>query len=41
MYKRKKIKINIFYKENGDDILDVLELDFKEFFELYLKEKVL
>lgn len=41
MYRKDKIKINIFYDEYGVNIIDVLKLDFKEFFEQYLKEKVL
>lgn len=41
MYRKEKIKINLFYNDNGVNILDVLNLDFKEFLEQYLKEKVL
>lgn len=41
MYRKEKIKINLFYDDSGVNIVDVLKLDFKEFFEQYLKEKVL
>lgn len=41
MYRKEKIKINIFYDESGVNIIDVLKLDFKEFFEQYLKEIIL
>lgn len=38
---KKELKINLFYNEDGDDIVDVLSLDFKEYFEKYLKDNVL
>lgn len=41
MYRKPKIKINLFYKDDGEDIIDVLNQDFKEFFEEYLKVNVL
>ena len=41
MYRREKLKINLFYNDIGISILDVLNLDFKEFFEDYLKRKIL
>ena len=39
MYRKEKIKINLFYDDSGVNILDVLKLDFKVFFEQYVKEK--
>lgn len=41
MYRKTKIKINLFYNNDGEDIVDVLNQDFKEFFEEYLKVNVL
>lgn len=36
----KKLNINIFYNDKGNDILDVLEQDFKDFFNDYLKKYI-
>lgn len=41
MYRKEKIKINIFYDDSGVNIIDILKQDFKEYFEQYLREKVL
>lgn len=41
MYRKEKIKINVFYNDSGINILDVFRQDFKDFFEQYLREKVL
>lgn len=41
MRKKEKININIFYNENGVNILDFFESDFNEFLEQYLKENIL
>lgn len=41
MYRKDKININIFYNSSGSNILDVLKLDFKDFFNDYIKKYVL
>lgn len=41
MYRKEKININIFYDDSGSSILDVLKLDFKDFFKDYLKKYIL
>ncbi len=40
MYKRQKLNINIYYKEDGDTIMKILEKDFNDFFESYLKKYI-
>lgn len=40
MYRKDKIKINVFYNDDGVSILDVLEQDFKDFFEEFIKKYV-
>ncbi len=34
----KKLNINLFFKEDGDDIIEVLTRDFKEFINNYIKK---
>lgn len=34
----KKLNINIFYKDEGNTILEALEQDFKEFLNDYIKK---
>lgn len=41
MYRKNKIKINVFYDDDGVNILEVLKLDFKEYFENYLRKNIL
>lgn len=41
MYRRKQLKINIFYDETGKDILEVLKLDFIYFFNDYIRKNFL
>lgn len=36
----KQLDINLFYNEDGEDIMEVLNRDFKEFLNEYLKEMV-
>ena len=38
MYRKDKLNINVFYKDDGYDILDVLKQDFKAFFDDYIRE---
>lgn len=40
MYRKNELKINIFY-DDSQNILNVLELDFKEFFNDYIKKHIL
>lgn len=40
MYRREKININLFYEEEGNTILEVLEQDFRDFLNDYLKKYV-
>lgn len=34
----KQLNINLFYSEDGENIVDVLSRDFKEFLSSYLKK---
>lgn len=34
----KKLNINVFFDDNSDDILEVLEQDFREFLNDYIKQ---
>ena len=34
----KQFKINIFYSDKGDDLLEVLNRDFKEFLNSYIRK---
>lgn len=36
----KALKINIFYKEEGYTILEILEQDFKDFFNDYIRKYI-
>ncbi len=36
----KALNINLFYKEEGNTILDILEQDFKDFFRDYIKKNL-
>lgn len=36
----KTLNINIFYKEEGYTILEILEQDFKDFFNDYIKKYI-
>ena len=36
----KNLKINIFYKNEGNTILEISEQDFKDFFNDYIKKHV-
>lgn len=34
----KKLNINLFFKDNGEDIIEVLTRDFQEFLNNYIKK---
>ncbi len=34
----KQLNINLFYSDDGDDLLEVLNRDFKEFLNMYIKK---
>ena len=36
----KTLNINIFYKDEGNTILEILEQDFKDFFNDYIKKYI-
>lgn len=36
----KTLNINVFYKNNGNTILEILEQDFKDFFNDYIKKYI-
>lgn len=38
MYRKEKIKINMYFNEEGSTILEVLEQDFREFLNDYIKK---
>lgn len=39
--KSKSQNINVFFDENGINIINLLELDFSEFIDKFLKQKIL
>ena len=38
MYRKEKIKINMYFNKEGSTILEVLEQDFREFLNDYIKK---
>lgn len=36
----KTLNINVFYKDEGNTILEILEQDFKDFFNDYIKKYI-